>query len=251
LHGLLVQLVVESDDAAVGLLQLVGELVVERHHAAVGLLQLGVEPGQVVALGAHLVQGRDELLVLHRQLVERGPGHVAGQLRADVVHTGGAQDRRARRDSTRHPDDRTDLAIPYLHRVDQASDLFQLRGEPGCVAGHRVFHLHPQCRYPVGRRGELHVCFASRGDQQPADLAERGGEAGLVLRLEPEDPRDLTAELPDGEDVLLDADPGTDERIGRGHGSACGSVPSVMGVAPRGCRRRHAGCRHRAAPSPR
>ena len=58
LHRLLVQLGVERDHAAVGLLQLVGELVVERHHAAVGLLQLAVEPGQVVALGRAPRRGR-------------------------------------------------------------------------------------------------------------------------------------------------------------------------------------------------
>ena len=57
----LVQLGVEGDHPAVGLLQLVGELGVERHHALVRLLQLGVEPKQLVALGLDLLQGRQQL----------------------------------------------------------------------------------------------------------------------------------------------------------------------------------------------
>ncbi len=51
-------------------------------HAPVGLLQLLVEPGQLVAVGAGLLQRRQQLLVLCGHLVQRGTGRRRGRGRA-------------------------------------------------------------------------------------------------------------------------------------------------------------------------
>jgi hypothetical protein len=178
--------------------------VVQRHHAAVGLLQLAVEAGQVVALGPDLVQGRDQLLVLDGQLFEGGTRDVALQPGSYVVHAVGGQRRRAGGKAAGHPNDRTGTVIAHLHRVDQAADLFQLRSQPIGDARHRMLHLHSESRYPPTGYRERHFGIGSCGDHQPGHLAERGGQPGLVLFLQPHGPGDLAAELPDDEDVLLD-----------------------------------------------
>ena len=86
--GGLVQLSVQRHHPAVGLFQLAGQLAVQGHDAAVGFLQLGVEQQQLLLLLAQVLQGRDQVLVLPPQVVQRGLRVGRGQLGADRPQVG-------------------------------------------------------------------------------------------------------------------------------------------------------------------
>jgi hypothetical protein len=106
---------------------------------------------------------------------------VALQTGADVVHAIGGQRRGARRQASRHPYDRTALAIYNLQLVDQTADLGQLGREPRRLPGDRLHHLHVQRRYPFVPDDERHVGVVAAGQHQAGDLTECGGYPNFVL----------------------------------------------------------------------
>ena len=205
LGGLLVQLGVERHHAAVGLLQLLGELVVERHHAPVGLLEFGVEHRQLVALAAYLVEGADELRVLGGQLVQGRTRGALGQLGTKL---GGALRRQLPGmvgHSSGHPDDRIALDGHDPQRVHQTRDGTGLRLVPstGQRTQRRQVHLQDPAAHAVAVEGERHVRAVDPVQQLPRHLAQRRGDAYLVLVFQPDRRGHLPAALPDQEDVLL------------------------------------------------
>jgi hypothetical protein len=212
-----------------GSLQIIGPLVQlgqQGHHAAVGVLQLLVELGQLLALGADLVERAQELLVLHQQLLDLVARRLPRQLGPQVGDPVRRQVRGAARellgqDHARplraaldvepiHQPPGADDPQPHpgLRPVAPVQDPRQL-GDPGAVIRHRRGE---------GRRiprlgGELDPAAARVAVGVAADLRHGRGDARLVAGVEAEEGRDLPGALAGEDHVRLAPDLDGQDRV--------------------------------------
>ena len=167
--GLLVELRVQRDHAAVGLLELLGQLAVQGHDAAVRFLQLGVEQDQLLFLLPQILQRGDQVDVLPPELLGRGRRQHRRQLIIDRLHV--------RLDARRAPLGHPDHLTAGGHLVHQTAG-------GGDALGRRL---------TVERRGQQQVGVVDpeRNHRGPAgrhraaaDFADRGGHPDLVLGVQ-------------------------------------------------------------------
>ncbi len=226
--------------------RLLVQLRVEGQDPAVGILQLRVEPGQVLLALAQLLQRAQELLVLLPHLLEGALGGLARQGVGQRAHVLGAQRRRAAREQLAEPDGGPHPgAALHLEVIDQAPGPEHAEAHPGRGpvapgqhalevrdAAPDVAHLHQQelGGVPPLHR-DLHLAAARVHERVAGDLGHRGGDPGLVLDLEAQTGGDLTRPLARGHHVGLLADEERDE--GQAHGCLRRAATTVTSSRPR------------------
>ena len=203
---------------ALGLLVQLG---VERDHAAVGVFQLAVQPGQLLLPALQLLEGPQQLLVLPLDLVERALAPLARELGADGHHPRLGEERGRRREDhaerDRGPPARRGLDVKAVHEAPRAHDaeahprLGPVRpvedglelGDPGPP----VADVDEQdLRRRLSLHHELDRAAAAVAEGVARDLRHGGGEASLVLEVEAEQRGDLARALPGGDDIVLPRD---------------------------------------------
>ena len=180
-------------------LGLLVQLGVERDHAAVRVLQLAVEAHQVLLAPAQLVEDVQQLLVLLLHLGQRVLQAFPGQLLREPARGRGAcrkGDRRGQEllDRDRGPQSGVGLDREAVHQPARAEDAQAHARRRAVAAGEdqiagrrcpgpdrsRDRDQHLGRRLPVDR--ELDLAFAGVVVDVARDLGDRGRDADLVLR---------------------------------------------------------------------
>jgi hypothetical protein len=192
---------------AAQVLGLLVELGVEREHAAVGVLELAIERGELVAALRELFQRTDELLILLLHLKSGSRCCFLANSVLDAARGVGADHGRARGEELLHHHRRAGaLDGPDLQAIHQALRAEDADAHPrrrAVAAGHDVVqsmdaapavrHAHGQHLRPRGAfDGELDRAAGGVLEGVAGDLRDRRRHAGLVLPVEAHDLRDLS-----------------------------------------------------------
>jgi hypothetical protein len=229
-------------------LGLLVELRIERDHAAVGVFELAVHAHELFLPLPHLIERAHELVVLLLHLLVRRGRHAARKLTGEARDIGRAHDRRAARQQLFQYDLGTaPVRRAYVELVHEASGAHDAHAHAGAgpVAAVQDEIQIRDARSVVGnadkeqlRRAfaferKVDVAAACVAECVAGDLRHCGRHAHLILRLEAEQPRNLPRALPDGDDVLLETQRDRDDARTHDQTAVFRSTTTVASSRPR------------------
>jgi hypothetical protein len=198
------------------------ELRIKRQHAAIGVRELRVHPRQLALALLELVERRDQLVVLLLQLFEQGLRTTAqllfegGRDRGEVA--AGVAGRRARQDLLQR-DVRASRGAAHLAAIDEPAGADD--AEPharrravgtaehgGQIRDARALVGHvdrKKLRRRISLDTEIDAAAAGVAHRVARDLGYRGGNARLILGIEPERGRNLARSLARRDHVVLES----------------------------------------------